>query len=172
LPGVSLRVAMAVVLAMNVSTLTVTAVAAAGTGLMVQINPEAHLDTPVASVSFNVVNPGQLAYSQPITVTSWVRALPNQQIQLTAQPVALAGPNGAASTATIQWTGTMASATGGATTANCTSGNFGTGGAQQMIGNWSQSGIAKCTITFALATDASWPAGTYSGSINLSLSAQ
>ena len=45
-------------------------------GLVIQVNPESHLDTPVASLSFQVNNPGEIAYSQPVTVTAWVRAHP------------------------------------------------------------------------------------------------
>jgi hypothetical protein len=66
----------------------------------------------------------------------------------------------------------MASAKEGAAAAVCTGGSFGSGGPQQLIAGWTESGIATCTITFRLATDALWPPGTYSGRIEFSLLAQ
>ena len=150
----------------------VLAQSSANSPLMVQVNPEAVLDTPVATLSFTVDNPGQIATSRPVAVTALVRDLPSQQIHLTAQPAALSGPAGPVTSAAIRWSGAMTTATGGAAAAVCTSGDFSAGGPHQMIANWTQSGIATCTITFGLVTDAGWPAGTYTGVIDLSLSAQ
>jgi hypothetical protein len=66
----------------------------------------------------------------------------------------------------------METATGGATAAFCTSGDFSSGTPEQLIGNWTQSGIAKCNFTFALATAAAWSKGLYSREIDLSLLAR
>ena len=169
---VSRRVLASIVLAAIVPSVAVPAQSSGSVPLMVQVNPEARLETPMASLSFTVDNPGQIATSQPVTIAAFVRALPNQQIHLTAQPVALNGPAGAAPVAAIRWNGTMAAATGGATAAVCTSGDFSTGDPQQLIANWTQSGIARCTVTFGLATEAGWPAGAYTGVIGLSVFAQ
>jgi len=158
-----------VVFAVAISVFTLSG---AGSGLVVQINPEIHLDTPVVPLSFAVDNPGEIAVNQPVTITAWVRSLPDRQIRLTARTATLNGPAGAAPTGAIRWSGSMATATGGATTAVCTSGDFSAGGPQQLIGNWTQSGIAKCTVTFALATDSGWVPGAYTGEVDLSLSTQ
>jgi hypothetical protein len=162
----------AAVIALAVSTLVLQAQNSASSGLVIQVNPESHLDTPLASIFFQVNNPGEIAYSQPFTITAWVRALPSQQIHLTAQPQALTGPSGASPAASLKWTAAMASATGGAAAASCIAGDFSNSGPQQMVANWTQSGIARCTVTFALATDASWAAGAYSGTVSLSLTAK
>jgi hypothetical protein len=169
---VSNRVLAAIIFAISMSALAVSAQSSGSSPLTVQVNPETHLDTPTASLSFTVNNPGQVVTSQPVTITAWVRALPNRQIHLTAQPEALSGPTGAVPAGAIRWNGTMSAATGGATAAACTSGDFSAGGPQQMIANWSQSGIATCTLTFGLVTDAAWPAGTYTGVIDLSVFAR
>jgi hypothetical protein len=153
--------------------LAVWAQSSGGSALVIRINPEAHLNLSCAQLSFLVTNPGEIATSAPVTITAWVRALPNQQIRLTALPVNLAGPAGAIPPGTIAWNGTMTSPpTGGATAAACTSGSFGAGGPQQLISGWTQSGIARCTVTFTLATDAAWPQGAYSGQVDFSLLAQ
>jgi hypothetical protein len=162
----------AAIVTLAVTALILQAQNSANRGLVIQINPESHLDTPQASLSFQVNNPGEIVYSQPVTVTAWMRALPNRQIQLTAQPQSLAGPSDAAPVASLRWTATMSGATGGATAASCIGGDFGSSGPQQLIENWTQSGIAKCTVTFALATGATWPAGVYSGAVSLILTAK
>jgi hypothetical protein len=66
----------------------------------------------------------------------------------------------------------MEAATGGATAAFCTSGDFSSGTPEQLIGNWTQSGIEKCNFTFALATTAASSKGHYTGEIDLSLLAR
>ena len=76
----------AAVIALAVTTLILQAQNSSSSGLVIQVNPESHLDTPVASLLFQVNSPGEIAYSQPVTITAWVRALPNRQIRLTAQP--------------------------------------------------------------------------------------
>jgi hypothetical protein len=168
----SCRIVGVIALAIGIPAVAVWAQNRASSSLTVQVHPETHLDTPTASLSFTVNNPGQVATSQPVTITAWVRALPNQQIHLTAQPEALNGPAGAVPAGALRWNGISAAATGGATTATCTSGDFSTSGPQQIIASWAQSGIAKCTLTFGLVTDAAWPAGIYTGIIDLSVFAE
>jgi len=143
-----------------------------GSGIAVQINHEAHLDPTTAQLSFRVMNSGEIAVSEPVTITAWVRSLPNQEILLTAELVTLNGPAGAAPPGAIRWSGVMEHATGGATAANCTSGKFGAGPPKPLITGWSQSGIAKCKVTFTLVTEAEWPQGIYTGQVVLKLIAQ
>ncbi len=173
--GVRLRIVGCVALVTGLLAVSVFAQGSGGTGLVIRVVPEAHLDTPVATVTFPVANPGQVVYSQPITFTAWVRSLPNQQIQVNAQAVKIQAPDGSTPTgalSAIRWSGSMANATGGAATAVCTSGDFSTGQPQPLIGNWNQSGIAKCSVTFALATDPYWQTGNYTSEIDLSLLVQ
>lgn len=160
------------VIALTLTTLILHAQNSASSGLLVQVNPESHLDTPLANLSFQIDNPGGIAYSQPVIITAWVRALPNQQIQLTAQPQSLTGPTGEAPPTSLHWTATMASATGGATSASCIAGDFSNSGPQQLIANWTNSGIARCTVTFALMTDPTWAPGTYTSTVSLTLAAK
>jgi len=145
---------------------------AGSSGLVVQVNPEAHLSPSAAALAFQVTNPGDTVASQPVTVTAWVRSLPNQQIQLTAQPVSLTGPSGSVALSALHWNGSVMQATGGGTAAACTNGVFGNGPAAPLIASWTQSGIVTCSVTFSLATEDSWPAGSYKGQIGLSLFAQ
>jgi hypothetical protein len=93
MPGVLLRGAAISIFAITGLTL---ALWAQNSGLVVQVNPEAHLNPSTAQLSFAVTNPGETVVSAPVTITAWVRSLPNQQIQLTAQPVNLTGLNAAA----------------------------------------------------------------------------
>ncbi len=169
---VSSRAAAVIALAASILALALHAQNSAGSGLVIQVNPESYLDTPVAGLSFQVNNPGETVYSRPVTITAWVRALAGQQIHVTLQPQMLNGPAGTAPSARLSWTAVMASATGGATAATCISSNFSAGPLQQLIGNWTRSGIAKCTVTFALTTDSTWTAGSYTGTVALNLSAQ
>jgi len=149
--GVSLRLTALLAVAVGGYAIALPAQNQSGSALEVQVNPEAHLDTPVVPLSFQLDNPGDTVSNQPVTITAWVRSLPGQQIQLAAQVAALTGPSGAVP-------------------AVCTAGDFSAGGLQQLISGWTQSGIAKCTVTFALATGVQWPAGSYTGEVNLSLS--
>jgi hypothetical protein len=172
LQGVLFRWTGIAALAVTGCALAVRAQSSRGSALVVQVNPETHLNPSTTQLSFLVTNPGETVVSAPVTISAWVRALPNRQIRLTAQPVNLIGPAGAVPAGAITWNGAMASATEGATAAVCTSGSFGAGGPQQMISGWTQSGIAQCQVTFTLTTDAAWPQGTYSGQIDFSLLAR
>ena len=101
-----------------------------------------------------------------------LRSLPNRQILLTAQAATLNGAarDGVSNGNSLEWPD--GDRNGGATTAVCTSGDFSAASSRPMIGNWTQSGIAKCTVTFALATDPRWAPGNYTGAVNLSLFTQ
>jgi len=148
---------------------SVSPVSAQSTALVIQINPEAHLDPATIPLSFTVTTPGEVVANQPVTVTAWVRALPGRQIQLTSQIASLTGPDGSHSVTALSWNGIMGRATGGATSASCTSGAVSGNSPQSLISAWNLSGIATCKVSFSLATDASWPAGTYTGLAVLSV---
>ena len=158
----------AVAIAFVVTAFTISAENQGGSALSVRVVPERYLDIPVVQLSFPVTNPGVVERSEAVAVTAWARALPGQEIRLMAKPV-LIGPQGTAPTDAIQWKGSMERASGGATGALCGSGRFGSGASEQLIRNWTQSGIAKCAFTFALQTQADWPKGAYLAEISLTL---
>jgi len=141
-----------------------------GSGLVVHIEPEAHLSPLSATLSFTVANPGGIVASDPVAVNAWVRALPGQQILVTALASDIVGPFGRIGRSALAWTGIMQTTTGGAATATCTSGSFEQDRLRQLISNWNQSGIARCTVVFSLTTQPSWPAGAYSGRVDFALS--
>ena len=142
---------------------------AQNTGLVIQVNPEAHLNISSVPLVFTVSNPGETVVSQPVTITAWVRNLPGETIQLTAQVGTLDGPAGSKPVSAVSWSGSLARATGGASVASCTLGSFAAGSVQSLISGWTQSGIASCTVTFRLETDASWTPGTYASNAGLKL---
>jgi hypothetical protein len=166
-------VVQSVLLSGAIATLT-----AQNASLVIQVKPEAHLNPTAIPLTFTVANPGEVVVSQPVAVTAWVRALPGQQILLTAQLGTLAGPNGAAPASSLAWVGALAwvgsmgRATGGGTTAACTSGDFSGGSVQSLISGWNQSGIATCNVSFSLSTDSTWTPGTYTSQANLTLRTQ
>jgi len=148
------------------------AVWAQSTSLVIQVVPEAHITPSSVPLSFNVRNSGEVVVSEPVPVIAWVRALPGQQIRLTAQIGSLTGPDGILPVSTVSWTGTTGRATGGGTAASCTSGSFTAGSAQPLISGWNQSGIVTCNLSFSLTTDPAWSTGSYSGQVTLQISAQ
>jgi hypothetical protein len=162
----------AAVIVLMATTFALPAENSVSSGLTIQVNPESYLDTPVASLSFQVASHGEIAYSQPVTITAWVRALPGQQIHLTAQVSSLSGPSGSAPDASLAFTAAMSGASGGATDATCASGNFTGPYPQQLINDWNRSGIARCIVIFALVPGAAATAGTYNASVSFSLSLQ
>ncbi len=144
----------------------------AGTGLVIQVNPEAHLSPSSASLTFLVSQAGNIVAAQPLTVNAWVRALPGQQIQLLARVKSLTGPAGNVPASSLRWSGSMAKATGGGVAASCTSGTFADSLAESLISGWTRSGIVACDLTFSLATDIGAPTGIYTTEIDLALAAQ
>lgn len=159
-------------LAMLGLTLVLWAQQPGASALVLRIEPEAHLSPSSAAFSFAVNEPGETVLSAPISITAWVRALPNQQIQLAAQGIRLTGPAGAVPASAVTWSGVMANATAGARAAACTSGSFGATSPWQLIAGWTQSGIATCTVTFSLETAASWARGAYIGEAGFTLLTQ
>ena len=145
---------------------------AQNTGLTINVSPEAHLNVTSLPISFTVATPGEVAVSQPVTVSAWVRNLPGQQIQLMAQLDGLTGPSKDVQVSNVSWSGNMDRATGGATVSHCTAGSFAAGSAQSLIAGWNASGIASCSVTFTVKTDASWAPGSYTGHADLKLLVQ
>ena len=139
-------------------------------GLVLRVNPEAHLTPSSAQLAFHVARPGDTAISSPVTVNAWVRALPGQQILLTAHVRKLTGPVGDVPFAALQWSGQMLSAKGGGQAANCLGGGFSSGPDQPVIGGWNESGIATCSMRFSLTTNSTWLQGDYAGQVDLQLS--
>ncbi len=150
----------------------VTAASSAGTGLVIQVNPEVHLSPSSANLTFRVTQAGEIVASQPLTVNAWVRALPGQQIRLTARVKSLTGPAGSVPVSSLRWSGSVAKATGGGATASCTSGTFADSLAESLISGWARSGIVACDLTFSLATDSGVPTGIYTAEVELALAAR
>jgi hypothetical protein len=44
----------------------------AGTGLVIRVNPEAHLSPSSANLTFLVTKAGEIVVGQPLTVNAWV----------------------------------------------------------------------------------------------------
>jgi hypothetical protein len=137
------------------------------TVLVVRIGPEARVDPSQITLSFRV--PDQLV--QTATVTALVRALPNQQIHIAAHLLSLTGPGGPVPPTALAWNGTVSGATSGGQQAGCTSGAFASGSMPSLATNWRQSGMLRCTVSFALS-GAALAAGSYSGMLSLAATAQ
>jgi len=125
-------------------------------GLVIQVKPEAWVDPPDIHLTFQVNQPGEVVDSAPLTVTGWVRALPGQPIRILAS-----------SDRSVDWSSFRLSATGGAAAASCLSGGLDTGLTQDLVSNWTQSGIIRCSITFHLHSQNDWLPGTYNVRIAL-----
>jgi hypothetical protein len=143
----------------------------AGTGLVIQVNPEAHLSPATANLTFRVTQAGEVVAGQPLTVNAWVRSLPGQQIKLIAHVKSLMGPGGSVPVSSLRWSGALSKAAEGGVTASCTSGTF-ADGAESLISGWVRSGIVACDLTFSLATDTSVPTGIYTAEVDLALAAE
>lgn len=142
----------------------------ATTTLAVQVNPEARLDPQQVALNFRVSADGASnVTTQTTIVAAWVRALPGQQIRVTASLNAFSGPAGPVPAALLTWVGSTARATAGAQAGTCSSGTFQTGPTQDLVLGWQRSGILTCAVTFALVEPRSLPPGLYSGTMNLAL---
>ena len=134
------------------------------------MNQEPRLDPRQVELNFRVSADGASdVASRTATVVAWVRALPGQQIRVTAQLGSLNGPDGPIPVTQIIWAGSTARATAGGQAATCSSGTFQTGTTQDLVLGWQRSGILTCAVTFALAEPRSLSPGLYSGTVNLAL---
>src|SRR5208283_2524346 len=140
------------------------------TSLVMQVNPEARLDPQQIAVNFRVSADGASGVtSQTTGVTAWVRALPGQQIRVTANLSSLSGPNGLVPVTQVTWAGSTAGATGGGQAATCSSGTFATGATEDLVLGWQRPGTLTCAVSFALAAPGNLAPGVYSGTVNLAL---
>ena len=142
----------------------------AGTALVVQVRPEAHLNPAQVLLHFRVSADGASDLtSQTATIAAWVRAVPSQQIRITARLESLSGSQGPAPPSALQWTSSAVRGTAGGETARCTSGSFAGGAAQELVEGWGRSGTLACSVSFSLAEPRSLPAGEYSAVVSLSV---
>ena len=126
------------------------------TTLVLSVAPESRLDPRQAMLNFRVsADGGSDVTTQLTTVSAWVRPLSGQTVRVTASLTGL--PAGA-----VSWSGTRASAAGGARTATCTSGKFASAGPQDLVQGWGGAGILTCTVNFQLDRTGLSP-GLYSG---------
>lgn len=146
---------------------------AGASSLMVEVRPEAHLDPSQIPLRFTVSADGTSEPgSQAANISAWVRALPGQQIHLTARIGNLTGPSGMVAGATIAWRGTVSRATAGGQGAMCTAGVLTPGLPQELISGWGRSGTLTCDATFSLENARSLAPGVYTAEINLVLHAE
>jgi hypothetical protein len=140
------------------------------TTLVLQVNQEARLDPRQVALNFRVSGDGASdVTSQTISVAAWVRALPGQQIRVTAQLVSLTGPDGPVPVTQVGWAGSTTRATAGGQAATCSSGTFQPGATQDLVLGWQRSGILTCAVDFALAAPRNLSPGLYLGTVNLAL---
>jgi hypothetical protein len=138
----------------------------ATTNLSVRVEPEQHLMPGRVDLSFRVSGDGRsdvLTQSQP--VAAWVRALPGQHIRV------IAAASGVPDQAELRWTASATRAASGAESARCTNGVF-QGSTNDLVSNWSRSGILTCAVTFELANARALAPGIYPISVSLTLRAE
>ena len=140
----------------------------ASTALVVRVMPEARIEPGQIALKFRVAD----SMVQTVNVAAWVRSLPNQQIRVSARLDKLQGPNGPVPVTALSWTGAVARATAGGNQARCTSGAFAPGPPQDLVLGWRQSGTLTCAFTFKLAEPGDLATGLYSGTVDLSVTAQ
>lgn len=142
-----------------------------GTTIMaLQVEPEARLEPQQVALHFRVSADGASdVTSQNANVTAWVRALPGQQIRVTARMASLNGPDGALPVTGIRWAGSTTHATAGGQAANCSSGNFGVATLADLVLGWDRSGTLTCAVSFELVSPRNLVPGLYAGIVDLAL---
>jgi hypothetical protein len=136
--------------------------------LVVTVAPEAHFIPPQIPLRFTVSADGATdVIRQSANVSAWVRALPGQQIHVTAHLGTVTGPSGTLPSSAIAWTGSVSRATAGGQAATCTSGSFTSGATQDLVAGWRSSGTLTCALTFSLSNPRSLPPGLYTATIDL-----
>ena len=140
------------------------------TTLVVQVNQEARLDPQQVALNFRVSADGASdVTSQTASVAAMVRALPGQQIRVTARLGSLNGPDGPVPVTQVGWAGSTTRATAGGQGATCSSGTFQAGATQDLVLGWQRSGILTCAVNFGLAAPRGLAPGLYSGTVDLAL---
>ena len=98
-----------------------------------------------------------------------MRALPAQQIRVTARLVSLNGPDGPVPVTAVGWAGSATRATAGGQAATCSTGTFQPGATQDLVAGWQRSGILTCAVNFELVAPRNLSPGLYTGTVNLAL---
>jgi len=143
------------------------------TTLMLQVSPEARLEPQQIALNFRVSGDGASdVTSQTNNVSAMVRALPGQNIRVTARLVSLSGPSGAVPAGQLTWSGSRARAAAGGQSAGCSSGVFESGAAHDLVSGWQRSGTLACALTFALQDPRGLTPGLYAGTVQLGLDAR
>jgi len=143
------------------------------TALAIHVAPEARLTPSQVVLQFHVAADGSASVvTQTAAIEAWMRPLPHQQIRLAAQLNNFSGPGGPVARDAVWWSGTVAGAAGGGQTALCTSGSFQTASLLDLASGWDSAGKLACSVSFSLAGASSLPAGDYTGTVALTLSAR
>ena len=145
----------------------------ASTSLIVQVRPEARVAPQQVPLQFRVTADGAADVTfSTAEITAMVRSAPGQQIHVTARLDALNGPDGPVPGAAVQWKGANDRATGGGQQATCSSGDFASGAAGDLVSGWQRSGSLTCTVAFQLADPRILTPGAYSGTVTLLVEAR
>ena len=136
--------------------------------LVVRVMPEARIEPGQIALEFRVAD----RVVQTAKVAAWVRSLPHQQIRISARLARLEGPHGAVPVTAVNWRGVVASATAGGKQASCTNGTFAASQAQDLVLGWRNPGSVTCEISFKLVEAGELSPGMYSGTVDLSVTAQ
>jgi DNA-binding response OmpR family regulator len=143
------------------------------TALTVRVEPEARLSQSQVPIQFLVSSDGTAdVVSQSAIVAAWIRAMPGQQIHLTARAGAVTGPSGATGAAEIRWNGSLTSATVGGQSATCTTGLLVSNTWQALVTGWQQSGTLICSLKFELTNPRVLAPGAYAAVVDLDLRAE
>jgi DNA-binding response OmpR family regulator len=143
------------------------------TTLAVHVEPEARLSQSQVPIQFFVSSDGTAdVVSQSAIVAAWIRAMPGQQIHLTARSGEVIGPSGATGAAEIRWNGSLTSATVGGQAATCTTGLLVSETWQALVSGWQRSGTLICSLKFELVNPRILAPGTYAAVVSLDLRAE
>jgi len=143
------------------------------TGIAVNVGPEAHLSPLQIPLRFTVSADGAGDLTvQAANISTWVRALPGQQIHLTARIGTVTGPSGPLPASAIAWSGSTVRATAGAQAATCTNGSFASGPTQDLVSGWQRSGTLICAVSFSVVNPRALAPGVYTVAVDLLLHAE
>ena len=136
--------------------------------LVLQVNPEAVIAPQQIRLQFFVSADGSAdVVSQQANVAAAVRAAAGQTIRFTATLSSWVGPAGPATPAALNWSGSVAQASGGARQASCTSGSFTGTSAQTLAQGWTVGGSLGCNVTFQLTQPRGLAPGAYTALVSL-----
>jgi len=143
-----------------------------GTALAIRVNPEARLAPAQVTLQFRVAAGGSASViTQTALIEAWMRPALHQQVHLAARLKEFNGPSGPAAAA-ISFRGDVAGAAGGGQTALCAGGSFRVGSQLDLATGWDRAGKLACSVSFSLTGASNLPPVDYSGTVDLTLSAQ